>query len=231
MRSTTRVQQAPEPVDGHRPADVAVAGTTWLSGAGERAAFLLGFLRHPAQVGSVIPSSARLERRLVRNAGVADARLVVELGPGTGGTTRALLRAMRRDARLLAIEIDHRFHAHLSRSIRDPRLIAHRGRAEDIEQILAGYGLPAPDALVSGIPFSTMPAEVAQGIAATVARALAPQGRFVAYQVRDHVAGYATPFLGPPVREWEWINIPPVRVFTWRRAWRTGDRTGGQMPS
>lgn len=194
-----------------------VAGPPRWSDAGERAAFLFGFLRHPVQVGSVIASSARLERRLVRNAGAAEARFVLELGPGTGGTTRALLRAMGRDARLLAIEIDPRFHARLRRRIRDRRLIAHLGRAEDIEPILAAHALPAPDAVVSGIPFSTMPTEAARGIAAAIARVLAPQGRFVAYQVRDHVARYASPHLGPPAREREWLNIPPVHVFTWRR--------------
>ncbi|HEY8360586.1 MAG TPA: methyltransferase type 12, partial [Ramlibacter sp.] len=62
--------------------------------AGESFAFLRGFLRNPAQVGSVIPSSPQLEQRLLQCAKVADARTVVELGPGTGGTTRALLGAM-----------------------------------------------------------------------------------------------------------------------------------------
>ena len=52
-------------------------------------AFLKGFLQHPDQVGSVIPSSGFLEQRLIRSAALAQARCVVELGPGTGGTTRA----------------------------------------------------------------------------------------------------------------------------------------------
>jgi hypothetical protein len=59
---------------------------------------------------------------------------------------------------------------------------------------------------------------VADRIAAEVARVLAPGGRFVAYQVRDAVASFTTPYLGQPLKEWEWVNIPPVRVFTWTRA-------------
>ena len=110
--------------------------------SGDQAAFLRGFLRHPGQVGSVIPSSSRLEQRLVRCAHPADAAVVLELGPGTGGTTRALLAAMRADARLLAIELDPAFNAHLSRNIRDPRFSAHLGSAEEIEQTLAAYRLP-----------------------------------------------------------------------------------------
>ena len=191
------------------------AGT--LQALRERIAFLRGFVAHPGQVGSVIPSSHVLEQRLVRSARLLRARCVVELGPGTGGTTRAFLRAMPSTAQLLAIELSEDFAARLRSSIRDPRLTVVQGSAELIDRFLAEHGLPAPDAVISGIPFSTMPREVADRIAAEVARVLAPGGRFVAYQVRPHVADYTTPYLGKARKEWELINIPPVRVFTWTR--------------
>jgi phospholipid N-methyltransferase len=181
----------------------------------ERLAFLRGFIAHPGQVGSVIPSSHVLEQRLVRSARLLRARCVVELGPGTGGTTRAFLRAMPAAAQLLAIELSEDFATRLRQSIRDPRLTVVQGSAESIDRFLSERGLPAPDAVISGIPFSTMPREVADRIAAGIARVLAPGGRFVAYQVRAHVADYATPYLGRPRKEWELVNIPPVRVFTW----------------
>ena len=181
----------------------------------DRIEFLRGFLRHPAQVGSVVPSSHRLEQRLVRSAAIRQARTVVELGPGTGGTTAAFLQAMGAAARLLAIELDPTFHRHLGTSLHDPRLLLELGSAERLADILATRRLPAPDAIVSGIPFSTMPPEVSDRIAATIAEVLRPGGRFVAYQVRAHVAAFASPYLGEPDRRWEWVNVPPVRVFTW----------------
>jgi phosphatidylethanolamine/phosphatidyl-N-methylethanolamine N-methyltransferase len=184
----------------------------------DSAEFLRGFVRNPAQVGSVIPSSRVLEQRLVRNAKVQDARTVVELGPGTGGTTAALLRAMQPSARLLAIELDTRFHGHLAASLHDPRLYLELGSAEHLARFLEERRLPAPDAIVSGIPFSTMPPEVSDRIARTISEVLPPGGRFVAYQVRAHVADFAEPYLGPALKEWEWVNIPPVRVFTWTKA-------------
>lgn len=178
-------------------------------------AFLKGFLAHPAQVGSVVPSSAALERRLIEALDLSAARTVVELGPGTGGTTRALLRALPSDAKLLAIELSADFHARLSARLRDPRLILQLGSAEHLLDLLRDWRLPAPDAIVSGIPFSTMPREVAERIAAAIAQALAPGGRFVAYQFRADVVRYIRPHLGEPHTEWEWINIPPMRVFRW----------------
>ena len=177
--------------------------------------FLRGFVRHPAQVGSVIPSSHQLEQRLVRSARIGQARTVVELGPGTGGTTAAFLQAMPPAAQLLAIELDDCFHHHLRASITDPRFNLELGSAEYLTGYLVSRRLRAPDAIVSGIPFSTMPAEGAQKVAAAIATVLRPGGRFVAYQVRAHVAGYVSPYLGQPDKEWEFMNVPPVRVFTW----------------
>ena len=185
------------------------------SGTGDRLAFLLGFVRDPSGVGSVVPSSHRLERRLVNNARIPEARTVVELGPGTGGTTRAFLKAMRPQARLLSIELDPVFHARLARTARDARHFAENASAECIAELLAARRLPAPDAIVSGIPFSTMPQAVGERIAAAVSAVLAPGGRFVAYQVRPRVAEFTSPHLGTPNFEWEAWNIPPMRVFTW----------------
>ena len=182
---------------------------------GDRTAFLLEFLRQPRQIGSVVPSSRQLEQRIVRTAQVARARTLVELGPGTGGTTRAILRAMQADARLLAIDLSPAFCARLAASVNDARLIVHQGSAEAIEALVAAHHLPHPDVIVSGIPFSTLPADVADRIAAAIARVLAPGGRFVAYQVRAQVAEIVSPHLGAPARQWEYVNIPPVRLFTW----------------
>jgi len=177
--------------------------------------FLRGFVRNPAQVGSVVPSSRWLEQRLVRQACIREAQTVVELGPGTGGTTSALLHAMAPAARLLAIELDPEFHQHLRATIADPRLLLELGSAERLAHMLEAHHLPAPDAIVSGIPFSTMPPAVSDRIAAAIAEVLRPGGRFVAYQVRGHVAGFLSPYLGEPDRQWEMVNVPPVRVFTW----------------
>jgi len=187
-----------------------------------RLAFLQGFLKSPKQVGSIIPSSRFLERRVVRAAEIAKASLVVELGPGTGGTTRALLAAMRPDARLLAIEIDPRFVALLSRE-RDPRLIVHEGSASEIEDALRRHALPAPDVILSGIPFSTMTHSVGEQILRSVYDALEPGGLFVAYQVRDRVETLGRNVFGRAQVQTEILNVPPMRVYRWQKGRRRAD--------
>jgi phospholipid N-methyltransferase len=167
-------------------------------------------------VASIVPSSRFVERRIVARSAVAAATTIVELGPGTGGTTRAILRAMPQHARLLCIEIDPILHG-LLRRIGDPRLIAHLGSAEQLQEILNQHGLPAPDVIISGIPFSTMDRAVGRRILEAVSAALSHGGRFVAYQVRDRVAHLGSPGLDLRRVELEWLNLPPLRVFQWEK--------------
>jgi phospholipid N-methyltransferase len=181
-----------------------------------RLAFLQGFLTRPKEVGSIIPSSRFLERRVVHLAGVRRARTLVELGPGTGGTTRAILRSMAGPAKLLAIEINARF-ARLLRGIPDPRLVVHEGSAAEIAEALAAHGLPPADAILSGIPFSTIPREIGLEILRSVHSSLAPGGVFVAYQVRDRVEDLGRCVFGRPQIQTVILNVPPMRVYSWRK--------------
>ena len=187
-----------------------------------RMAFLQGFLKSPKQVGSIIPSSRFLERRIVRAAEIGRASLVVELGPGTGGTTRALLRALPPKARLLAIEIDPRFVELLGR-MPDPRLIVHEGSASEIEDALRKHALPAPDVILSGIPFSTMARSVGEQILRSVYDALEPGGLFVAYQVRDRVESLGRRVFGRAQVQTEILNMPPMRVYRWQKQIRRAE--------
>lgn len=178
-------------------------------------AFFRGFLREPRQVGSVIPSSRFLERRILDASALTHARRVVELGPGTGGTTRTFLRHIGQDARLLSIELSPYFHELLG-EIADPRFINQRGSAEDLAEILALHHLGRADVIISGIPFSKMPEPVAIRVAQAVKDNLAEGGRFIAYQFRRDVARITDPIMGPPDScTLELRNIPPMRVYRW----------------
>lgn len=179
--------------------------------------FFQAFLKSPKVVASMIPSSSFLERRLVTAARIPTARTVVELGCGTGGTTRALLAAMGPDARLLAIERTEEFVGPLER-IGDPRLVVVHGCASSLTAELERHGLGAADAVISGIPFSTMPPNLAETIIDEIDHALAPGGRFVAYQFTDRVAEYAQPAFGRPRIQHELRNVPPLRIYSWEKS-------------
>jgi phospholipid N-methyltransferase len=182
----------------------------------DRLTFFQEFLKHPLQVASIIPSSRFLERSVVENAGVKSAKTIVELGAGTGGTTRAILRAMAPHATLLSIEINPRFHVVVSR-IQDNRLIVHLGSAHELQEIIPIYGLEAPDVFISGIPFSTINHTSGSQILETIASLLAPGGRFVAYQISKRITTMCRPFLGPARTKMQFFNIPPLRIYQWEK--------------
>ncbi len=178
--------------------------------------FLQEFIQHPYQVASLIPSSRFLERRIVDIANVKTARTILELGPGTGGTTRAILRAMPTQARLIAIEINPNFH-NLVKSITDDRLIVHLGNAVKLENIMTQYNLNSPDIVISGIPFSTIDNTSGNQIIESISSVLAANGRFVAYQVRNSVNKLCSPLMGSAKIEVELLNFPPIRIYRWEK--------------
>lgn len=167
-------------------------------------------------VASIIQSSSFVERRVADTAGARRANVLVELGPGTGDMTRALLAALPDNARLIAIERTGEFLPALE-ELGDSRLEAVHGCASDIGRELDRRGLATADAIVSGIPFAYLPPALAGDIVAGIRDSLAPGGRFVAYQITGSVAGYMTPLMGPPTVEWEFRNVPPLRIFSWQK--------------
>ncbi|MFZ0241707.1 MAG: hypothetical protein WAL90_08680 [Desulfobacterales bacterium] len=179
-------------------------------------AFFKEFMKHPFQIGSVISSSRFLEGRVVAAAGIGSAKAIVELGPGSGGTTQAILQAMAPRAQLLSIEINPHLYTLVSR-IKDGRLITHRGDANGLKEILSTYEMGAPEVLISGIPFSTMSRSSGSQILEAISSVLAPGGRFVAYQLSKRVACLCQPILGPGQMAVELFNIPPMRVYRWEK--------------
>src|SRR5499425_598050 len=102
--------------------------------------FARNFFRHPRMLGSIVPSSRFLIKQLLEPINWARARVIVEYGPGVGGITAEVLRHMRADAVLIAIEMNPDFVTHLRASIPDPRLHVVEGSAEAVDEILPRFG-------------------------------------------------------------------------------------------
>lgn len=185
--------------------------------------FLRTFVRNPRMVGTFAVSSPALVQRLLGPIDWARCRNIVELGPGVGTITRGILEAMPPSARLLAVETSGAFVAELGRSLPDPRLVAVHGGAEELREHLAQARMGAVDLVVSGIPFSTMPQAVRDGILDAVAATLAPDGCFLVYQYASQVQGPLARRFERIEREVEWRNLVPVRIFRCYRPVRSGD--------
>jgi len=183
--------------------------------------FLRGFLKHPVMVGSIIPSSRTLIEHMLRPVDWKNTKLFVEYGPGVGTFTRPILELLPDDATLIAIDTNPDFVRFLRESIDDDRLIAVNGSAADVERIIAERGFDHADYVVSGLPFSTLPAGVGDDIANATAKVVRPGGAFLVYQFSPKVLDFLNPCFDRIDREFEWINIPPAHLF-W--AWRDGGK-------
>jgi phosphatidylethanolamine/phosphatidyl-N-methylethanolamine N-methyltransferase len=181
--------------------------------------FFKGFLKNPREVGSVIPSSRFLTRRTLECGDIKHARVIVELGPGTGVLTRHALEHMRPDAKLVAIEISADFSKVLRKEFPDPRLHVHHGSATEIEAALAKVGETQADLVMSGIPFSTLEQGIGFATLQAAKRVLTPEGRFVAYQFRSKVKDFGEPVFGsrPEISSGFW-NVPPMKIYVWRQS-------------
>ena len=178
--------------------------------------FFKGFLKHPAMVGSVIPSSRALIDKMLAPVDWEAAKLIVEYGPGVGTYTVPILDRLGPDATLIAIDTNPDFVDFLRREIVDPRFHAVRGSAADVRRIVADLGHAQADYVLSGLPFSTLPEGVCETIARETAAVLKPDGTFLVYQVSARVAEFVAPHLPAIERGFEWLNIPPMRLF-WAR--------------
>src|SRR5690606_8752414 len=125
------------------------------------------------------------------------------------------LEALPASSRLIVIERTAEFIPTLA-AIDDPRLEVVHGCASDIGAQVRRLGYAHADAVISGIPFSTLPQALAGRIAMEIHAVLAPGGRFVAYQFNKRVAEYARPLMGSPQVELVFRNVLPLRLFTWR---------------
>ena len=175
--------------------------------------FLRGFFKNPVMVGSIIPSSRVLIDKMLAPVDWENTKLFVEYGPGVGTFTRPLLDKLSPDAKLVTIDTNPDFTRYLKESIKDDRLIAVNGSAADVETILMDQGLGSADYVLSGLPFSTLPAGIGEDIAEATANVIRPGGAFLVYQFSPKVLDFIRPHFAPIKRGFEWINVPPATLF------------------
>lgn len=181
----------------------------------ESRAFLRSFFAHPRNVGAVLPTSRRTVRATLDLADLSSARLVVELGAGTGVYTRELLARLARDARLLAFEVDPRLAARLAGELEDPRLEVVAESAERIESHAAAGAI---DVIVSALPFTSLPRPVRLRVLDASLRGLSPQGVMLVLQYSPFMRRDLERTFGSVRRSLSPLNMPPAVLFACRPA-------------
>lgn len=133
-------------------------------------------------IASVAPTSTFGIDKVCRPIDFQGTKLIVEYGPATGVFTKHFLEHLRPDAKVIAIDTNANFLRILRKNISDPRLVIVNDTAEKVLEILAAAGEKHADYIVSGIPFSMLPPDVADRIVQNTHAALRDGGKFLVYQ-------------------------------------------------
>ncbi len=178
--------------------------------------FFRRWLKNPLQMGSIIPSSPSLCRRIAKHTEHGPDRIVVELGAGTGVISRALLGAGVPPERLYVIEIVPEMADHLRKALPGVNVIC--GDAFDLPQVLPAALHGRVGTAICGIPLVLLPIAQQQRFV-TAVEAVAPGLGFLLYTycITSPLPWQA---LGLTARREAWTprNFPPASVWRYRPA-------------
>jgi len=180
--------------------------------------FLREWLVNPQRTGSVAPSSPQLGAAMARWLPRNPESFVLELGPGTGAVTDALLKHGLREDRLIAIEHNPTLAKLLQKKYPRARIIA--GDAWEMDTLLAELPQPisAVGAVISSLPLLNFPKAQADALAEKIRAVLEPRGRLVQYSyhiVKDRSRG--TDDFRLLASKIVWWNFPPARVHVFQK--------------
>ncbi len=180
---------------------------------------------NPLAIGAVVPSAPGLARRMAREVVWGEGEAVVELGPGTGTVTRALIASGVPEDRLILVERDAEMHGFLVEQFPDATVI--HGDAAELAEVLPRQWNGRVSTVVSSLPLLGVPADRRARIADAAFSAMTDHGRLVQYTyslfcplrgAAPHIRGQRTGFAA--------FNLPPATVWRYTSPGHTSSRGG-----
>jgi phosphatidylethanolamine/phosphatidyl-N-methylethanolamine N-methyltransferase len=184
---------------------------------GDEARFLKTLFARPRLTGAVAPSGRFLARAMARSVDPRGQGVVVELGPGTGPVTRALIEHGVARERLVLVEYDSGFCRLLAQRFAPVRVV--QGDAYDLPLTLAGLLDRPIAAVVSSLPLLNQPPALRAKLIEDAFALMGPDGVLVQFTYglaspipRETCVRRFSAHCSAPI----WRNLPPARVWTYR---------------
>ncbi|MBY2914112.1 phospholipid N-methyltransferase PmtA [Rhizobium leguminosarum] len=178
--------------------------------------FFRGMMQGPKTVGSIVPTSSITAKRMASVVDIYSGLPVLELGPGTGAITKAILGRGVRPENLVAIEYSTDFHKHLQRTYPGVHFI--NGDAFDLQSTLGNFSGLTFDSVVSGIPLLNFPMAKRISLLESLLDRL-PAGR----PMVQISYGAISPIAANPdryhIQHFDFVmrNIPPAQLWIYKR--------------
>lgn len=177
--------------------------------------FIRTWFENPLSTGAVMPSSKALARTMASYVDPQSTGPVIELGPGTGPVTEALVKRGVDPNRLILVEFDPDF-CRLLRT-RYPAATVVQGDAYRLRRLLADTVREPAAAMVSGLPLVTKPLRTRLRLISDALGLLAPGAPFIQFTYAP-VPPIPKALSGIKAESSEtiWLNLPPARVWVYR---------------
>lgn len=181
--------------------------------------FIAAWIRSPLKMGSALPSSRSLGRAMAAQVDIQREGSIIEVGAGTGVVTHALLEAGIAHNRLLIIERDKQLHALLHSIFHDLNVLC--ADALELEDVLKKAEIKKINAIVSSLPFLSMPIAIRHGIQEQMAKAIGVDGIIIQFTY-----GYKSPIGSSELKRYGLTgkrvklvlaNVPPAHVWVYKR--------------
>lgn len=182
--------------------------------------FIAAWLRSPLKMGAALPSSRSLARAMVAQIDFEKSGTIIEVGAGTGVVTNALLEASIPADRMLIIEREKQLHALLHSMFCNLKVLC--ADAMELEEIVKDQGITKVNAIVSSLPFLSMPVAVRHGIQEQMAKVIGDDGIIIQFTY-----GHKSPINKSEMRLYGLTgkrvktvitNIPPAYVWVYRKS-------------
>jgi phosphatidylethanolamine/phosphatidyl-N-methylethanolamine N-methyltransferase len=179
--------------------------------------FIRSWIERPLTIGAVTPSGKILARAMARYVDPESAGPVVELGPGTGPVTEALVEAGVAPSRLVLVEFNSAFCRILHSRFPEATLV--QGDAYSLRRLLASLLLQPAAAVVSGLPLVTKPIRDRVRLIRDAFDLMLPGGPFVQFTysmaapLPKRLGGFSV-----EASKRIWMNLPPARIWVYRQA-------------
>lgn len=165
-------------------------------------------------VGSMTPSSRFLAAKMLNHIPINDAKVIVELGPGTGVFTEKILEMLGEQTQLIVIELNDDFFNSLKEKLSHPNLHLKHDSADQIAHYLKELGFEKADLIISSLPLANFPAELRNRLLLTAKNCLAKDGKFVQFQYSLQSFKTLKRVFQSVKVDFTAFNFPPAFVYT-----------------
>ncbi|MDX1349848.1 MAG: rRNA adenine N-6-methyltransferase family protein [Putridiphycobacter sp.] len=175
--------------------------------------FLKTFFKERKQVGAVAPSSRFLVKKMCDSIDFKSAKVIIELGPGTGVFTREILKRASDHTKIFVFELNEDFYRILKNKFSDKRIILVNESAEHLEMTLKSHQVSEADAIISSLPLTVIPEPVKSNIVKASHQILKRDGIYVQYQYSLNAKKLIESIFGKLNLRFSLINLPPAFIY------------------